>query len=327
MYLITGSSGHLGEALMRVLRERGMPARGMDRQPGPFTDALGDIADAAFVAPHMRGVTAVLHTATLHKPHVETHSRQAFVDTNVSGTLTLLQAATAAGVQAFVFTSTTSLFGDAMRPGPGAPAVWIDEDVVPITKNIYGATKRAAEDLCWLTHRSDGLNCLILRTSRFFPEDQDDAANRAAFSRQNMQVLEFLHRRADVEDIVEAHLLAARRAPQIGFGRYIVSATSPFTRADLPGLRTDPGAVVERYVPFKVDFDRLGWRMVDSIDRVYDNSRARTELGWQPRHDFASVLARVRAGQPALSELAQAVGAKLYHAERFLGEPYPVACE
>ena len=67
------------------------------------------------------GVRAVYHAATLHKPHVATHSRQDFVDTNITGTLNLLEEAVAAGVEAFVFTSTTSVFGDALTPPPGLP--------------------------------------------------------------------------------------------------------------------------------------------------------------------------------------------------------------
>ena len=59
----------------------------------------------------MAGVDAVVHTATLHKPHVATHTRQDFVDTNITGTLNLLEEAVAAGVSSFVFTSTTSAFG------------------------------------------------------------------------------------------------------------------------------------------------------------------------------------------------------------------------
>ncbi|NIP22337.1 MAG: NAD(P)-dependent oxidoreductase, partial [Phycisphaerae bacterium] len=51
---------------------------------------------------------AVIHTATLHKPHVGTHSRQEFVDTNISGTLNLLEEASASGCKAFIYTSTTS---------------------------------------------------------------------------------------------------------------------------------------------------------------------------------------------------------------------------
>ena len=53
----------------------------------------------------------------------------------------------------FVFTSTTSAFGRALTPPPGAPAAWITEDVAPVPRNIYGVTKTAAEDLCELVHR------------------------------------------------------------------------------------------------------------------------------------------------------------------------------
>src|SRR5579863_6858772 len=96
--LVTGSAGHLGEALMRTLRDAGRPARGLDLAASPFTDAVGSVADAGFVRDAMQGVIGVIHAATLHKPHVASHSRQAFIDTNVSGSLTLLEAALEAGV-------------------------------------------------------------------------------------------------------------------------------------------------------------------------------------------------------------------------------------
>ena len=134
--LVTGSAGHLGEAMMRTLRAQGRPTTGVDIVPSPYTDRVGSIADRAFVDRAMAGVHAVVHTATLHKPHVATHSRQDFIDTNVTGTLNLLEAAAAHGVTAFVFTSTTSAYGDALTPADDAPAAWIDENVVPIVKNI-----------------------------------------------------------------------------------------------------------------------------------------------------------------------------------------------
>ena len=139
----------------------------------------------------MAGVNVVLHAATLHKPHVATHSRQEFIDTNISGTLNLLESARSEDVSAFVFTSTTSAFGDALTPRPGEPAAWITENVTPRSKNIYGATKLAAEDLCRLAHRKDKLPCIILRTARFFPEEQDNAAMRPAYSTENAQTIEF----------------------------------------------------------------------------------------------------------------------------------------
>ena len=67
--LVTGSAGHLGEALMRTLRARQIDAIGMDVLASPFTDVVGSIADRSTVARSMRGVTAVFHSATLHKLH------------------------------------------------------------------------------------------------------------------------------------------------------------------------------------------------------------------------------------------------------------------
>ncbi|MAP96600.1 MAG: NAD-dependent epimerase [Ponticaulis sp.] len=323
-YLVTGSSGHLGEALVRVLRQSGEQVRSIDIKPGAFTDLVWSIADPTLVSDAMRGVRHVLHAATLHKPHVETHSRQDFIDTNISGTQTLLDAALREGVESFVFTSTTSTFGDALKPPPGEPAGWITEETVPQVKNIYGATKLAAEDLCMLAHRKDGLPVLVLKTSRFFPEDQDDKATRTDFSRENAQVNEFLNRRVDIEDVVSAHLLAAQKAPEIGFSKYIITATAPFTQGDLAELRTAPGEVLKRYVDYEAIYQARGWQMQPEMDRVYVNTKARAELGWQPKHNFADVLKRVASGGPILSDLAYAIGVKGYHDRVFRDGPYPV---
>ena len=323
--LVTGSSGHLGEALMRTLRAQGREAVGLDLVAGPFTDIVASIADRAQIARALKGVHTILHAATLHKPHVATHAREAFVETNVLGTLILLEEAARAHVRAFVMTSTTSAFGDALKPPPGAPAAWIDERVAPAPKNIYGVTKTAAEDLCQLFHRNESLKAIVLRTSRFFPEEDDDAAARTAYTDANAKANEYLFRRVAIEDIVDAHLLAIERASVIGFGRYIISATTPFLPEDCPGLRIDAPAVVRLRVPaWEDEYAKRGWRMFPSIDRVYDNALARRDLGWRPKWDFAAVLQRLRETGDIRGPLAKQVGVKGYHAERFEGAPYPV---
>jgi UDP-glucose 4-epimerase len=325
MILVTGSAGHLGEALMRTLHATGREAVGIDVKASPFTTMVGSIVDRTFVRTCVRGVDAIIHSATLHKPHVATHSKQDFIDTNISGTLNLLEEAVAAGVGAFVFTSSTSVFGHALTPPPGAPAAWITEDVVPLPKNIYGVTKLAAEQLCELFHRTRGLPALVLRTSRFFPEPDDRKETREAYDEGNVKANEFLYRRADIDDVVSAHLLALDKAALLGFGRYIVSATTPFTRDDLHDLHTDAHAAVVRRVPGYVDvYAQRGWSMFPRIDRVYINDRARTDLGWNPRYDFARVIDLLSAGDDPRSPLARAIGSKMYHAETFAEGPYPV---
>ena len=178
--LVTGSAGHLGEAMVRTLKDLKHEVVGLDILDSPFTTQVGSITDRSCVRRCMTGVQVVFQAATLHKPHVVTHSRQDFVDTNITGTLNLLEESVAAGVESSVLTSTTSVFGDALVPPVGAPAAWVTEEVTPVPKNIYGVTKAAAEDLCQLFHRSQGLACIVLRTSRFFPEEDDNKRVREA---------------------------------------------------------------------------------------------------------------------------------------------------
>jgi UDP-glucose 4-epimerase len=313
--LVTGSSGHLGEALMRVLGSREHEVTGLDVLPSPFTGVVGSVADRECVRRCVTGMDAVVHTATLHKPHVASHGRGEFVETNITGTLNLLEEAVAAGVGRFLFTSTTSTFGRALTPGDGEPAAWITEEVRPLPRNIYGTTKAAAEDMCELVWRDHGLPCVILRTSRFFPEPDDVDERRMAYEDLNLKVNELLYRRIDLEDVVGAHLLALERAPAIGFRRYIISATTPFLREDLPSLRRDLPSAVRRLFPEYADvYDERGWRMLPSIDRVYVNDRARHELGWSPAYTFRRALDLLAAGEDPRSPLATAVGAKGYHA-------------
>jgi nucleoside-diphosphate-sugar epimerase len=311
--VVTGSAGHLGEALMRTLRADGREALGLDLKASRFTDRVGSIGDRAFVADSLRGARAVLHCATLHKPHVASRSSEDFLLANVMGTLVLLESALAAGVEAFVFTSTTSVFGSALTPPAGAPAAWIDETVTPAPKNIYGATKQAAETLCELFARKHRLPIVVLRTSRFFPEADDDETVSAAYELANVQVNELLNRRIDLEDVVAAHRLALDQAPRIGFGRYIVSATTPFTPADAPMLRRDAAAVTRGlFSDCEAIYAARGWRLFPHIDRVYDNRAARTALGWNPRYDFRQALDCLANGKDFRSPLAIAVGAKGY---------------
>jgi nucleoside-diphosphate-sugar epimerase len=296
--LLTGSSGWLGRFLAPRLRTVGHDVIGLDVAPGADTRIIGSVADKALVerafAEH--GVEAVVHGAALHKPDMARFPARSFVEVNVTGTLHLLEAAVAAGHDRFVFTSTTSLMiSQAIRQESGAAAAWLDEDSGPLEpRNIYGVTKLAAEGLCRLHHLEHGLNCVVLRTGRFFPEEDD---THREMSGPNLKANEFLHRRLTVEDAVEAHVAALERAPAISFGSFIISAPTPFAPSDAEALRRDAVAVVARYFP---DAPRLyaerGWRLPSSIGRVYDSSRAERILGFRCRTDFGRMLEALRTG-------------------------------
>jgi len=296
--LLTGSTGWLGRHLAPMLRAAGHEVIGMDVAPGPDTRVVGSVADRALVERVMfsHGIESVIHGAALHKPDIVRYPRQAFIDVNVTGTLNLLECAIATGAGRFVFTSTTSLMiTQAIRDETADRAVWLDETSGPLSpRNIYGVTKRAAEEVCRLVHAETGLPIIVLRTSRFFPEDDDTHRD---LSGENMKANEFLNRRLTVEDCARAHIVALDRAPTIGFATYIASAPTPFSRDDVAELKRDARAVIARLYPDAAElFAARGWSLPASIGRVYDASAIERGLGFRCATDFAAVLAAMRAG-------------------------------
>jgi len=298
--LLTGSSGWLGRFLAPALTRAGHAVTGLDIAPGAHTDIIGSVADAALVealfAEHR--FEGVVHAGALHKPDIARYPAQAFIDVNVTGTLNLLEAAVRHGAGRFVFTSTTSLMiTRAIREEVGAQAVWLDETSGPLQpRNIYGVTKRAAEELCRLYHDLHALPVIALRVSRFFPEDDDTHAVPAG---ENLKANEFLNRRLTVEDCAAAHLAALDAAPRVRHGVYVVSAPPPFTRADAARLKADAaGLIAERFPESPGLYAARGWVLPRSIGRVYDPSAIERDLGFRCASDFAAVLAALREGGP-----------------------------
>ena len=299
--LLTGSSGWLGQSLAPRLRALGHAVIGLDPVASPQTRITGSVADRALVRAAIgdHRIQAVIHAGALHQPDMARRPRQDFIDVNVTGTLNLLEESAAQGVQRMVFTSTTSLMiSDAIRAGidGGARrAAWLTEAMVPEPRNIYGASKFAAETLCRLMWKQTGLPVVVLRTARFFPE-ADDMAHTIEQSDANTKANELLYRRLTAEDAAEAHVAALDKAPGLGFGLFIISAPPPFSPDDAEALIADAPAVVERYFPhYREIYDRLGWTMFRSIDRVYDPSLAKQQLGFVCKTGFGALLDQLAA--------------------------------
>ncbi len=273
--LVTGTSGQLGAAIAADL-STDHEVVGVDIVGGAHTTHRGSITDRAFVFSMMDGVEAVVHTASLHAPHVPNHSRSLFVDVNVKGTVHLLEAAVKNGAGRFVYTSTTSLYGRAMEPKDRA--VWVTESLTPEPRDVYDITKIAAEQLCRDIAGKTALSCLSLRVSRFFTEPPEKMA------------LYRLYRGVDVRDVVMAHRLALfADVPE--YEVFNISAQSPFSKDDTEELLHDAPAVLRRRVPMlEAAFAHRGWTLPASIDRIYAIDKAVQHLGYQPRYDFEAFL-------------------------------------
>lgn len=275
--LVTGSSGRIGGAIATRLMLRHQ-VTGVDLRPGALTTAIADICDTQRMAELCAGMDSIVHTASLHVPDLAARTVQDFREINVDATRRLLQASGEAGIRRFVYTSTTSLYGDALLPEAGK-AVWVTESLVPRPRDIYDETKLAAEAVCADAARS-GMACTSLRMSRCFGEE----ARLVAIYR--------LYRGVDAQDVAQAHELALEGA-RSGFEIYNVSAPSPFTESDCPGLFVDAAAVVLGRHPWaSVEFARRAWQLPRSIDRVYVVDKAIAGLGYRPEHDFASLFRR-----------------------------------
>ncbi len=302
--LVTGSSGTLGEALVARLLRDGHAVVGMDPAPGPATRCVASVVDRKVVASVLREhrIEAIVHAGALHKPDVARRSASDFVATNVQGTLNLLEEATASGssVGRFVFTSTTSvMITREMREARDARlrphrARWVTEEIERLApRNIYGVTKLTAENLCTMFHGISGMPAIILRTARFFPEE-DDMAHTMAESGPNAKANELLFSRLSLEDVVESHVLALDRAPELRHDVFIVSARTPFVASDCEELGRDAPPVVARYFPrYPAIYAKLGWTMFASIDRVYVSAKAERLLGFRPRMNFGDRLAEL----------------------------------
>lgn len=290
--LVTGAAGWLGRHLCPMLKAHGYEPVGLDLADGPHVDVRGSVCDRSLIrdlfARH--AFDAVIHAGALHKPDIARFPARTFVDVNITGTLNLLEEAAAIPGCRLIFTSTTSLMiSHAIREEQSDQAVWLDESAGPLEpRNIYGVTKLAAEGLCRRHHLEFGLKAIVLRTSRFFPEEDDTLKE---LSGENLKVLEYLYRRASVADMARAHILAMERAHEVGFGLYIVSAPTPFTPADLSALKQDAAGVIRRLYP-KVDarFATRNWKLPRSIGRVYDGSRISRDLGFEYQTSFARLL-------------------------------------
>lgn len=288
---VTGTSGRIGRAIHFTLCEK-HEIVGIDRTVSSATTHRGEINDYEFLVRAFTGVEAVVHTAALHAPHVGVFDESEFFRINVEGTKTVFRAAVNCGVKALVFTSTTALYGFAARQPD--QATWISETTIPKPRSIYHRTKLEAEHFLESVANRN-LRVTTLRVSRCFPEPAP------------LMAMYRLHRGIDARDVAEGHRLALAESKDI-YRMFILSGATPFRQADCVALMRTPRQVLdERYPAVCELFDSRQWPLPESIDRVYDSSRAQGALGWAPSYGFEEVVHLLDAQIPEVLP-AQAAG-------------------
>ncbi|MDN3551120.1 NAD-dependent epimerase/dehydratase family protein [Mucilaginibacter aquaedulcis] len=275
--LVTGASGQLSSATVNHLKAYGHHVYGIDVIPLATTHELIDIKDKPSVEKITAGFDAIIHTAALHGKHYElNYPREAFIDTNITGTLNLLNACIKNKVNKFLYISTTSIYGSALIDAE--KAVWVDELLIEKPRDIYDITKQTTEQLCKDFFYKEGLQASVYRVGRFLPESD------------NLKINHRLYRGLDERDGAEA----LRLGLDVWFNDFEVfniSSGSPFGKGDLYELKHSPVDVILQYFPQARDiYQHKKWIFPQSIDRVYVCDKATRMLNYQPKYTFEYLL-------------------------------------
>ena len=294
--LVTGADGFIGSHLVERLVAEGARVRAfclynsagsagwLDGVPTETRSALdlrlGDIRDARFVEAAVEGVQVVFHLAALIAIPYSYVAPESFVDTNIRGTLNVLEAARRAGVERLVQTSTSEVYG--------TPAELPIRETHPLqAQSPYAATKVAADQLTTAFQRSFGLPAVVLRPFNTYGPRQSERAVLPTMLRQLLSGsreirLGRLDPRRDltyVADTVDGFIRAAT-APGID-GRVIQLGTGRAESiGDLLGLACRLLGVEARAVE---DPSRLRPESSEVLVLEADPSLAREVLGWEPR--------------------------------------------
>ena len=295
--LVTGADGFIGSHLCEALVREGVDVRAfvyynsfghwgwLDSSDAQIRDALevfaGDIRDPHGVRTAMQGCDTVLHLAALIGIPFSYHSPDAYVDTNIKGTLNVVQAARDLGIRRVVHTSTSEVYGTARF-------VPITEEHPLQGQSPYSATKIGADQLALSFHRAFATPVTVVRPFNTFGPRQSARAviptviTQIAAGRERIR-LGALHPTRDfsfVSDTVNGFIAAARSDRAVG---QVVNLGSSFeiSIGDTAALIAE---LMGSTISIETDDQRL--RPKDSeVERLWaDTTRARELLDWVPRY-------------------------------------------
>lgn len=295
--LVTGADGFIGSHLCEILVERGYSVKALaqynsfgtwgwlDRVPSPTRSALdvslGDIRDPVFVKQMMKGADVVLHLAALIGIPYSYVAAKSYVDTNITGTLNVLEAARELEVSRVVQTSTSEVYGTAQF-------VPITEEHPIHAQSPYAATKASADQLALSYQRSFGTPVVVARPFNTYGPRQSARAviptiiTQALMSHEPIKLGAVSPTRDFnfVKDIARAFVTVGESSAGVG---EVVNFGSNF-EISIGQVVDAVGAAIGR--PLEVETDEARVRPKDSeVDRLWaDNSKADRLFGWSPEY-------------------------------------------
>lgn len=287
-YVVTGGSGFIGAHLVEALAQKGEVVN-IDIVPSApqssvTKEVIGDISNTdnnlKFLEA-VKGAECVFHLAAKARVQPSIEHPIEFDQTNVKGTLNMLELTREAGVKKFIFTSSSSLYGDThIYPTP--------ETLAPNPLSPYGLQKLIGEQYCQLYSRIHDIDTACLRYFNVYGENAPTEGAyclvigkfiQQALAGKNLTIFGDGQQKRDftyVQDVVQANILASENvegmqgeAFNIGNG----DNRSVQEIADVFGLPCD-------YLPARLE----------PKETLADNSKAKSRLGWQPNGDVTEWL-------------------------------------
>lgn len=279
--LVTGGSGFLGQHLLRALLAAGHSVHNIDLQPNDeFPTTVADIRDAEKMLALIKDVDAVFHLASLIQAGESVQKPRLYLDTNMIGSLNILEAMRVNQVPTFIFSSSAAIYGEPQRT-----PIHEDDRTLPI--NPYGVTKLAMEGLLNSYVASHGMTGVALRYFNLYGSGENHVPETHAIPRFISQIKSGAevtvwgdggHQRdyVYITDIVTAHLQAlelAEKQPN-QYHYFNLSAEQPTSVSEIISL-------LEKEIGMQANIKHFPDRPGDPRVLVADATKAHEQLDWR----------------------------------------------
>ncbi len=318
---MTGVTGFVGSHLAERLVRDGWQVRGLVRPgrdlravPAGVEPRVGTLDQVDVLHAACRGCQVVFHVAAELDGAA---ARERILHVNVGGTENVLRASVEAGVRRVVFTSSVAVYGESAPDGA-------DETAPLRPSNAYGESKALAEEACFQYHGQGRVEVVALRPCFIYgPRDRRFTPTVVRVLRGGwfplvgggLAPLDLVH----VEDVVQAHVLAALRPAAAGRVYHVTDGARRTVRElvrlgaralgvrvreiPVPAWAVGPAAVALRWAAqlagaAGVEFLRAGNLRAMLAPHHFRIDRARAELGYEPHHQAEQSLLALLAGFP-----------------------------